>query len=364
MNQPINPETKGFEVVDSDTQNKPGSTTSDSADKPDHSKVFEALKDKYSDFKEFGKGGMGSVYEAIETASGKSVVVKVMPSMFQSSFRWMRFRREAAALALLKHPSIVPYLDHGTVWDEQDDPTKPKGWPYLVMDKIPGTDLQTLVEKRSISQALNPPFEDIIEQFSQVADALVFCHSKGLIHRDLKPSNIVIHQDTKQAILIDFGLVKLDNDADSERQGFTQQLTQQGDIVGTPMFMPPEQLFGKVKEMTSAVDVWSFAATLYFAASGKLPYAGHSLSELASLLETRDPKPLKVMVKTVPPWLDQLCRTCLRRDVQHRPSMTEVAKTMRTHSRSYLERMGMLKIVGGFATVILISLAIIYFLRG
>ncbi|MDF1663995.1 MAG: serine/threonine-protein kinase [Planctomycetota bacterium] len=294
----------------------------------------EGLKNVYREIDMLGQGGMGSVFLCEDLKTREQVVLKILRPMNKSDTSWTRFQREAAALSLLNHPNIVKLRDFGTLWENQSDGST-LGHPYLVMDHARGRSLFDVVED-SIEKTGKPPsWEWLVLRFYEIAKALGVCHHAGLIHRDIKPGNIVIDEVDDCAKLIDFGLVKVNKE--SFQEGLSphiDSITRTGQVIGTPVYMPPEQLFGRKEDMTPSVDVWALGATFFYALTGRLPYNMANNSELAKAIKQADPKPLSLYLPGAPTWLDALLASCLSRTISDRPKIHHVAAILHRESRS------------------------------
>src|SRR6266852_4492918 len=176
-----------------------------------------------------GAGGMGEVWKASDTRLNRIVAIKVSKSEFSE-----RFEREAHSVAALNHPNICQLYDVGP--------------NYLVMEYVEGTPLKGPL-----------PVELALVYAAQICDALDAAHSKKITHRDLKPANILI---TKQGVkLLDFGLAKIEKPIEISEETVTVGLTMKGQILGTLVYMSPEQLQGK--EADSRSDIFSFGCVLH-----------------------------------------------------------------------------------------------------
>src|SRR5712692_7211008 len=227
-----------------------------------------------------GAGGMGEVYKARDTRLDRIVALKTSKAQFSE-----RFEREARSIAALNHPHICQLYDVGP--------------NYLVMEFVEGPPLKGPL-----------PVEKAAEYAGQILDALDTAHRKGITHRDLKPANILV---TKQGIkLLDFGLAKLKTAPLTETDGtVTQPLTAQGQILGTPQYMSPEQLQGKEADARS--DLFSFGCVLYEMLTGKRAFEGASSASVIAAILEREPAPLNL----APP-LERVIRTCLAKDPERR----------------------------------------------
>ena len=213
-------------------------------------------------------GGMGAVYRAHKKLLDRKVAVKVMRrSIAPCDDYRSRFLREAKVAAGLDHPAIVHVVD---VAEEN-------GLYFMVMEYVDGCDLRSFVAK-------NGPFSPrkALRIMRQVADALAYAHGKGLVHRDVKPANILM-AGSSHVKLVDFGLARL-VDQDHE-------ITQTGQVLGTPVYMSPEQCRGDMLDGRS--DIYSLGATLYFMLSGATPFKGDSSAALIHKVVNENPIPLQ-----------------------------------------------------------------------
>jgi serine/threonine protein kinase/Tfp pilus assembly protein PilF/uncharacterized protein YukE len=232
----------------------------------------------YRIVEKLGEGGMGVVYIAEDTLLGRRVAIKTLSagrSGKDPHFR-SRFLREARAVSALSHPHIATIHDYG----ETDD-----GQPYIVMELVKGETLGDLMlkGKLTIPRALK-----IIEQ---VAEALAEAHHHGIVHRDIKPSNVAIDH-RGQVKVLDFGLAKQINpgtiDAtDPERQTLVNTQTRDGMVVGTPMYLSPEQALGI--DVDARSDLFSLGALLYECIAGKPPFLGRTGIEICAKVIRDDP---------------------------------------------------------------------------
>lgn len=235
-----------------------------------------------------GQGGMGQVYLADDQHLQRRVALKVIKTQFASEEEAKRFQVEAEAAAKLQHPHIVPLYEAGEEGGRQ----------YLTMAYIEG---QTLGERVRVGPL--PPRE-AATLLRQVAEAVHYAHTQNVIHRDLKPSNILVDHHG-QARVMDFGLAKR-NDSDSD-------LTQSGQVMGTPNFMPPEQAEGKNDLVGPLADVYALGATLYCLLTGRPPFQAASVVETLRHVVEREPVPPRSMNPAVPRDLETICLKCLEK---------------------------------------------------
>ncbi len=212
-----------------------------------------------------GTGGAGVVYKVRHRRLDQIRAVKVLATeATEESVE--RLRREAAIATGLTHPNIVRILDLEVLED---------GSLAIVMEHLEGMDLQTYVTERGPL-----PRDELLRMFAPVADALDRVHEAGVLHRDLKPANLFVCDDGTVKIL-DFGVSRL-ADADSD-------LTRDGQIIGTPRYMAPEQFEGE--PATPASDIYALGTSMFFAATGRPPFQGSSRTELTrAILDTHRPR--------------------------------------------------------------------------
>lgn len=228
--------------------------------------VQEQLDDLFSTNYEFlgtiGTGGMSVIYKARQLLLDKTVAIKMLHSHLLNENSIMRFQREAKAASSMKHPNVIAVHDFGI---------SKQGQPYMVMDFIDGKTLAELLSERG---AL--PLPEAMDIFLAVCAALEHAHQNHLLHRDLKPSNIMLRdrEDGYDVFLVDFGIAKI---IDAESGGIAQQLTQTGEVMGSPLYMSPEQCMGKKLDQRS--DIYSLGCILYEAVVGVPPHRGETMLE-------------------------------------------------------------------------------------
>jgi serine/threonine protein kinase len=208
---------------------------------------------------QIGAGGMGVIYKARQIVINKMVAVKMVHSHLVSPEAFQRFQIEGKAAQLITHPYIIAVYDFGMTAN---------GSPYMVMDYVKG---KTLAEV--ISQEGTLSNTRFLRIFTQVCEALVHAHSKGVLHRDLKPSNIMLIQDNsgrEEIRIMDFGIAKLVNDTESSGQ----HLTKTGEAIGSPLYMSPEQARGENTDFRS--DIYSLGCVMYESLAGVPPLVGQT----------------------------------------------------------------------------------------
>ena len=199
---------------------------------------------------------MGTVYEALDARLDRKVAIKLLrPELFHDAGARMRFEREAKTLTHVEHPGVVRLFDSG----ELDD-----GVMYLIMERLVGLDLGTLIRLDGPGSPIQ-----VARLLKQGAAALTAAHRNHVIHRDIKPQNLFMQPslDGYQVKILDFGVAK--------SQVADVQLTRTGFLIGTPTYMAPEQILGH--DADSRSDLYSFACVVYEALVGQSPVQGHTL---------------------------------------------------------------------------------------
>jgi predicted Ser/Thr protein kinase len=243
---------------------------------------------------EIARGGMGVVYRAHDPRLKRDVAIKVLLGQL-SPPRLLRFEREARVLAQLQHPNVLRVYDGGV---------SPRNEPYLVLEIVEGESLQQRLDR---DDSLAP--HRAAEIARDLARGLAHCHERGILHRDLKPGNVLLEQGTQRALLADFGLAR---DPEAERE----HLTRTGQMMGTPRFMPPEQL--SARPLDERADVYSLGATLFATLTGAPPFDAPTMPELLANVATQ-PVPRASQVKPgVPRDLDSVCGRSLAKEPEDR----------------------------------------------
>ncbi len=254
--------------------------------------------------KQLGKGGMGTVYLALDTRSQRKVALKVC-DLVDNPIRLERFKREARAAAALDHPNLCRVFDY----DVQD------GTPYFTMDYIAGPTLDRHLQDRG-----SLPLRKAVLLVRKLALAMQVAHDAGVIHRDLKPSNIAM--ENGEPIVIDFGLAH-QTDATSEKR-----LTKLGTPLGTPSYMAPEQVKGDLRAMGPCTDIYALGIILYELLTGRPPFDGPQMVVMANVLLLAPP-PLRLLRADLDPRLEEICLKCLAKKPAERwASMTELAAVL------------------------------------
>ncbi len=246
-----------------------------------HEVVVGALSDRYSFERELAQGGMATIYLARDVQRGQPVAIKVMQQGLASVLGAERFLREIEIARSIVHPLIVPLYDSGNVGDVL----------YYVMPYVEG---ESLYQRQQRERQL--ALEDALRVTHDVATALGYAHSFGVLHRDVKPENILLAGG--RALVADFGLARAIGAAEYER------LTETGIIVGTLYYMSPEQL-RQARGLDQRTDIYALGCILYEMLAGVPPYTGRSIKELITRI-LRDPVPsIQRSCPSVPAAVDQ-----------------------------------------------------------
>ncbi len=255
-----------------------------------------------------GRGGMGAVYRAHQQALKRAVAVKVLPAALAADPDFVaRFTREAETAASLEHPHIIPVYDYGV-----ED-----GTSYIVMRLLTGGTLADRLAAREASGAPLPSLGEIAGLLTQLAGAFDYAHQQGVIHRDIKPSNIMF--DTHgNAFLVDFGIAKL--------LEHTSALTATGAVLGTPLYMAPEQW--RAEQPVPATDQYALGVTIYQLLTGQVPFHAPTPYGLMHKHLNETPAPPHTLRPHLPPALAvSLERALAKSPAERFPSVTAFAQT-------------------------------------
>lgn len=278
--------------------------------------------DRYLVLEILGQGGMGTVFKAYDQVLRRVVAVKLLHGAIAEK-HGPRLVREAQALAQISHPNVVQVFDFG-VSDRQ---------AFVAMELIEG---QTLREWQD--SVPRPSWVDCVRIYIQVGRGLAAIHERGLTHRDFKPDNCVVDDDEQQPRMIDFGLVGAvakneplpqplvtgDRDREQDSQDWSPDYfaTEQGVVMGTPAYMPPEQMQAKPADARS--DQFSFCVALYEAVYGELPFEGDSFAERAVAVQTGKVRPEPRHSRVPPQLREALLRGLASEPAKRWPSMSHL----------------------------------------
>jgi serine/threonine-protein kinase len=243
-----------------------------------------------------GEGGMGAVYEVEHELTKHRRALKMLHhEMTQIPGVVARFLREASAAGRIGSPHIVETFDAGQL---------ESGEPYIVMEMLSGKPLDNFIESKGRLDAA-----EAIEILKQACDGIQAAHDAGIIHRDLKPENLFLAKGDKLFVkILDFGISKFD----SQRTG-DHKLTVEGTALGTPFYMPPEQVRGEA-DIDVRADVYALGVVLYECLTGQKPFVAETLPHLAVLIHEGNYEPLSKLRPDAPPGLEQVVSRAMAKD--------------------------------------------------
>ncbi|MCW5981056.1 MAG: protein kinase [Bryobacteraceae bacterium] len=254
---------------------------------------------RYEVQEELGRGGYGRVYRAYDPTVGRLVAIKILTAEGKDILT--RFRNEAASAGNLNHRNIVTIYDFGDF----------DGVPYIAMEFLAGDDLSQLIGNRTPLTLLQK-----VSIMLQVADGLDCAHRNGIVHRDVKPANIRLLPDGTVKIM-DFGIARVTRDT------ATPRLTLQGDLLGTLLYMSPEQVMGG--EVDSLTDIFAYGVTYYELLTGQHPFHAADPGAVLYKITSQDPEPVRNLAPDCPELLEQVIRRALHRERELRyPSLREL----------------------------------------
>ena len=258
------------------------------------SRLSAALAGTYTIERELGGAGMSRVFEARETALDRRVVIKVVTADVGAGVGADRFRREIQVAATLRHPHIVPLLAAGEA----------AGILYYSMPLIDGESLQ-----QRLARTGPLPVSEVVHLAEEVADALDHAHRLGVIHRDIKPANILLEDE--HAIVADFGIARAVSKA-TEHEGHALTIT--GLVLGTPLYMSPEQ--GGGDEVDGRTDIYALGCVMYQMLAGKPPFEGTNAQQIILAHFVKEPPPIDR--GDVPDALRDVVRQAMAKDPEQR----------------------------------------------
>ena len=312
---------------------------------------------QYRLLEEVGYGGMGIVYRAIDETLEREVAVKVPRGFAGSSKSVLRFVNEAKVAGKLTHPAIVPVYGMGI----------DQGVPYYAMEFVEGETLAEILarcrrtrtadgsssqlsllagelsvessspDKDARAAERTPPErrrdgttrEDallVARAFAEVAEGLAHAHAAGVVHRDVKPSNLIFEVatgagETSRLRILDFGLARIDGQ---------ESLTATGALIGTVLYMSPEQAVARDRQVDHRTDIYSLGATLYEVLGGVVPFRGRDHRDTLNQILLREPQPLRKHEPSIPIDLDTIVLKCLSKEPEDRyPSAESLAQDLR-----------------------------------
>ncbi len=264
--------------------------------------MIGATLDNYRILEKIGAGGQGTVYKAIDTKLGRTVVVKVLPpELTVKEANLKRFEREARLASSLDHPNICTIFDLNEVGDVH----------FIAMQYVAGRNVRQLVAGRPLELL------DALRIVIQVIDALVSAHASGIIHRDIKAGNVMV-TDTGQVKVLDFGLAKLLDDDAARTSGIHQtELTEIGVPYGTATYAAPEQARGD--RVDSRADIFSTGVLLYEMLTGTWPFQGKTSIDVRHAVLHDQPRPIAEMRSDpIPPRIQQILDRAMAKEPRDR----------------------------------------------
>jgi tetratricopeptide (TPR) repeat protein len=277
-------------------------------------------RDRYTLSRLHATGGIGRIWLARDASLGRDVALKELrPEQAAQPEVWARFLKEAQITGQLEHPCIVPIYELGRRPDDQA--------PFYTMRFVRGRTLAEAVavyhRKREKREAGPLDLRQLLTAFVGVCNAVAFAHSRGVLHRDLKPQNVVLG-DYGEVIVLDWGLARLMNqtDADEPSQPITADSampgTVQGQVLGTPAYMAPEQAEGRLEQLGPATDVYGLGAILYEILVGRPPFVNTQTSVLLSQVIHDLPARPREVVAGTPRALEAVCLKALAKKLAER----------------------------------------------
>ena len=258
-------------------------------------RVQEALGDRYRLTREIGHGGMATVYLADDTESGRQVAVKVLRQELTAVLGGTRFHREIEILSRLDHPNIVPVLDSQQAGSRL----------YYVMPYVTGESVRGRLERQGPLE-----WDEVIRIADDVAGAIDYAHAQGVLHRDIKPENML--REAGRTLVCDFGVARAIEAAGGE---FTSS---SGLVVGTPMYMSPEQAAGSPVDRAS--DIYAFGCVVYEMLAGEPPFAGPTAQAVLARKLTESPRSLGSVRPEIPAAAEKAILQALDKNPTRRPS--------------------------------------------
>jgi serine/threonine protein kinase len=261
---------------------------------------------------ELGAGGMGLVFQGIDSRLGRPVALKLLPDHLvdEPSMR-ERFEREARAASSLNHPNICTIYEI----DEQD------GRPFMAFELLEGRTLSEWIKRGPL------PARELLDVAIDVASGLEAAHAKGLVHRDVKPSNLFV-TDAGITKILDFGVAKRVRASPQEEaaaeDAILHTLTEPGSIPGTLAYMSPEQALGR--ELDPRSDLFSLGAVLYEAASGARAFRAPTTGTLIQLILHESPEPLASAAPGLDPDLERAVTKLLAKDLESRTASASLLR--------------------------------------
>jgi len=287
----------------------------------DPSDLRSALSEHYTLERQLGQGGMATVYLARDLKHDRYVALKVLRPELAATLGLERFQREIRVTARLQHPHILPVHDSGEA----------AGQLWYTMPFVDGESLRDRLDREK-----QLPVDEAVRIAREAALALEYAHQQGVIHRDIKPANLLLTRDGT-TLVADFGIARLTRAGEGD-------LTESGLVVGTPLYMSPEQALGD-RELDARSDIYALGAVLYEMLAGEPAFRGPTPHAVLARAITASPRPIHQLRDSVSPALDAIVARALARSPAERwPSMKDFAEALasgvmpRFTSRALLRR--------------------------
>jgi eukaryotic-like serine/threonine-protein kinase len=253
-------------------------------------RLKNAFAGQYEIDREVGSGGMATVYLARDLKHDRQVAIKILRPELAAALGPDRFPREIRIVAKLQHPHVLPLHDSGET----------EGFLYYVMPFVDGESLRSKLDREG-----QLPVHDAVRILKEVADALAYAHSHGVLHRDIKPDNVTL--SGRHALVMDFGVAKAVSSAGGEK------LTTVGVAVGTPTYMSPEQATGE-EHIDQRSDIYALGILGYELLTGSTPFTGKTAQAILSAHVLEPPAEITTKRPAVPPALADLLMRCLEKN--------------------------------------------------
>ena len=270
--------------------------------------MAETLPEKFGRFKvidELGRGAMGVVYRAEDSALGRTVAIKTIAltgSAAERDVHEARFLQEARAAGGVSHPAIITIYDVGREGDIA----------FMAMELLEGRELRDLIREGTVTPSM------AVDIVIRVAEGLAYAHERGVVHRDIKPGNIMVLPDGRVKIM-DFGIARLHEPTVK---------TQTGVLLGSPQYMSPEQIVGQ--PFDHRADIFSLGLVLYEMLTGAKPFQGDDIPELMFKVANMPAKPPSHIARNLPPVIDYIVARALKKRADERyASAAELAQDLR-----------------------------------
>ncbi len=265
----------------------------------DHTRLAEAIADRYTILRELGVGGMATVFLAQDRKHDRKVALKVLKPELTAEAGASRFPREIKTVAQFNHPHILSVFDSGEC----------QGLLYYVMPFVDGESLRDRLDREK-----QLPFGDVIRIVREMADALAYAHARGVVHRDIKPGNVLL--SGRHAVVADFGVAKALSESGDHK------MTTTGRAVGTPQYMSPEQAMGE-SDVDHRADIYALGLVAYEMLAGRPTFDAPSLRGLLAAQLMEVPVDIQIVRPGTPPVLGDVIMHCLAKNPADRVQSAE-----------------------------------------